>query len=120
MLSQSIRRLEKIQSHTNFSDTPVPCDDLLRALWHHSKEIHYVAHFREPLDVEVGDIGYIIGDPPQFIRLDNIYDQIHPGKAFPDLGIQKFHFDPPDRWTTEEVQGVVRYVSDLIVFERFI
>lgn len=79
-----------------------------------------MAHFREPLDVEVGDIGYIIGDPPQFIRLDNIYDQIHPGKAFPDLGIQKFHFDPPDRWTTEEVQGVVRYVSDLIIFERFI
>jgi len=59
MLSQCIRRLEKIQSQTNIENGPAPREDLLRALWHRSRELHYAAHFREPLDIEIGDIGYI-------------------------------------------------------------
>lgn len=115
MLSQSIRRLEDIQSRPNANDTLAPRDDVLRALWHRSRELHYVAHFCEPLDVDIGDIGYITGDPPQFTRLDNVTDKIMSEEIYPDQGIQKSRFTPLDRWTTEEVNGIVRWVfrSDL-------
>lgn len=110
MLSQCIRQLGEIQLRTAFDGTQLARDDLLRALWHRSRELHYVAHFREPLDVDIGDIGYITGDPPQFTRLDNVSDEIQSGKLFPDTGIRKSRFTPRDRWTTREVEGVVRCV----------
>ncbi|KIM76228.1 hypothetical protein PILCRDRAFT_653568 [Piloderma croceum F 1598] len=106
MLSQSIRRLEKIQSCTTFDGTQVGHDDLLRALWHRSRELHYVAHFREPLDVDIGDIGYIIGDPPQLIQLANVSNEIQSWKSVSGKGIQRSRFTPRDRWTTQEVKGV--------------
>jgi hypothetical protein len=110
MLSQSIRRLEEIQSCTTFDGTQVGHDDLLRALWHRSQELHYVAHFCEPLDVDIGDIGYITGDPPQFTQLANVSNEIQSGKSVSGMGIQRSRFTPRDRWTTQEVQGVVRCV----------
>jgi len=110
MLSQSIRRLEKIQSCTTSRGTQVGHDELLRALWHRSRELHYVAHFREPLDVDTGDIGYITGDPPQFTRLANVSNEIQSGKSVPGRGIQRSRFTPRNRWTTRKIKGVVRWM----------
>lgn len=101
MLSQYIKQLEIVQSRTSSGDTPVPHGDLLLALWHRSRELHYDAHFSEPLDMDAGDIGYIIHDPLQFVRLDNMYEQIHSGRESLDLGVQHLRFTPPDKWNTK-------------------
>lgn len=108
MLSQSLRRLENLQTRANMDNTPASSDVLLRALWHHSRELHYVASFRDPLDVDVGDIGYVTGNPPQFVRLDNVFDEISDGNI-KNSTIPTSRSYPRDRWTTEEVQGIVRH-----------
>jgi len=87
----------------------VPRDEVLRALWHCSRELHYVAHFREPLDIDAGHIGYITGNPSQFGRLDNVYDDIRSEEIFPDRGIRPWRYTPRDRWTKAEVQGIIRH-----------
>ena len=112
MLSQSLWKLENIQSTKKFNNAPANPDDVLRALWHRSRELHYVAHFREPLDVDIGDIGYITGNPPQFTCLDNVYEKISDGHLLPRR-IQRSRFTPQGRWNTEEVQGIVRCVSEV-------
>lgn len=114
LLSQSHRQLVKLRATEKASTSP---DDLLlRSLWHRSRELHYVGHFREPLDVDVGDIGYIIGIPPQFVRLKNVCDRLSDG-TFQHLKTKAktSRFIPRDRWTTEVVQGVVRHVFDVIL-----
>ena len=116
MLSQSLRKLEIIQSNNILSRTPAQPGDLLRALWDRSRELHYVAHFREPLTLDVGDIGYISGSPPKFTCLDNVYDRISDRELLPRR-IENFRFSPQGRWKTEEVQGVVRYVSEATYIE---
>jgi len=117
MLSQSLKRFEDLQTRGNVDSSPATSDGLSRVLWHHSRELHYVAHFREPLDMDVGDIGYIIGDPPQFIRLDNVFDKIS------DRNMQNSRIEispswPPDRWIMEEVQGIQRYAFEVVLFNR--
>lgn len=113
MLSQSLRRLENHQTRTTVGNA-LTSSDGLQALWHRSRELHYVAHFREPLDVNVGDIGYITGNPLRFIRLDNVYDEISDGYIHNSKSSQSW---PLDRWTTEEVQGIRRYVLKIVLFK---
>jgi hypothetical protein len=115
MLSQSLKRFENLQARGNEDSSSATSDSLSRVLWHHSRELHYVAHFREPLDMDVGDIGYIIGDPPRFIRLDNVFNKIS------DRNMQHSRIEippswPPDRWITEEVQGIQRYAFEVVFF----
>jgi hypothetical protein len=57
-----------------------PTDPLLRVLWHPSPELHYVTHFCEPLDVKVGDIGYVTRFPSlHFVHLANVYHKLADG-----------------------------------------
>jgi hypothetical protein len=97
--------MENTPGHLNRGDVP------RAALLHRSSELHYTAHFRDPLDIDIGDIGYITGDPPQFVWLDNVSSKMSPMGAFRDHGVQKSRFAHRDRWTTEVVQGIVRFVS---------
>lgn len=115
MLAQALRRLEE-RKRLEFPTTN-PDGFLLHALSHRSRELQYVAHFREPIVVDAGDIGYVTGNPPQFIRLCNVSDEISDGK-FPDPGIQKVRFSPPGRWSTQEVQGIVRWFPDTCTIYR--
>ncbi|KAJ6578776.1 hypothetical protein DFH09DRAFT_1077699 [Mycena vulgaris] len=39
----------------------IKSNKVLRAFWRRSRELHYVAHFQEPLRIDVGDIGYVSG-----------------------------------------------------------
>lgn len=117
MLNRSLRQLESIQLSGGTDGTSAPASDLLRALWNHARrELHYVSHFREPLEVDVGDIGFITGDPPKFTRVENVADKIC-DKKFPDSGVKKFRFNPKGRWTTEEVQGITRSVFHVRPFD---
>ncbi|KAJ7092472.1 hypothetical protein B0H15DRAFT_175232 [Mycena belliarum] len=75
-----------------------------------STKLHYTAHFREPLDVDVGDIGYITGDPPQFIRLANVRSRIGDKWTDEPRVIEPLRFLPADQWATTVVSGVIRYV----------
>lgn len=110
MLSQSLRHLQELQSQTNSNDTePSEANHLLRALWRrHSRELHYVAHYQEPLVVEVGDIGYVTGNPPQFICLENV-DYEFPGlMEIRSVAVKKSRFTPKGRWRSQEIDGVIR------------
>lgn len=111
MLSESRRRLMEIgvQSGRNIESQSLRRDDLLRAFWSRSRDLHYVAHYLEPLEVEIGDIGYISGRPPRFTRLDNIYPEIT-GRCIPRKRFLQHQRFPSGRWTWEDVQGVVRCV----------
>ncbi|KAF7373634.1 hypothetical protein MSAN_00573800 [Mycena sanguinolenta] len=67
VLSQALRELvARVHNPLTSSE---PDTQVLRVMWR--RELHYVAHFREPLDLDIGDIGYITGDPPRFVRLAN-------------------------------------------------
>jgi hypothetical protein len=74
-----------------------------------SKELHYVAHFQEPLELEAGDIGFITRNPDRFNKLDNAFDEI--GDVFPPHPVQEIRFTPKNRWETSVVDGVVRYAQ---------
>jgi hypothetical protein len=101
----------EVQSSADIESGSAPPDELLlRALWPRSRELHYVAHYSEPLGVKVGDIGYISWQPPQFTSLDNVYGEISDGHfAGLHVSIQPLRKLPRDRWFTEEVQGIIRY-----------
>jgi hypothetical protein len=116
MLSQLLERLE-LRTRTNVDNTLASSDALPGALWHRSRELHYVAHFREPLDVDVGDIGYITGNPPQFVCLNNVFGEISDG-YIQNSRIPTSRYSFSDRWTTETVQGIVRYVFEMMFFMR--
>jgi hypothetical protein len=83
-------------------------------MWRRFRELHYVAHFREPLDVDVGDVGYIMGSPPKFILLANVRDQLAGGWNFGDRKVEPLRFVPASGWTTTTVAGIVRYVYILL------
>ncbi|KAJ7756349.1 hypothetical protein B0H16DRAFT_1539642 [Mycena metata] len=106
VLSQALRELRAIvRSPRGPSDTQV-----LRAMWRRSNELHYVAHFREPLEIDVGDIGYVVGDPPRFVRLANVRPRITDGQwVFKPPMVQPFRCLPPDKWTRTTVQGIIRH-----------
>jgi hypothetical protein len=115
MLAECLRQFESRMNPNNTLASP----DLLHALlWGCSRELHYVAHFRDPLDldVDVGDIGYITGNPPKFTRLANISNEIC-DIDIPYSRVEPFRPTPADRWATEKVQGIVRCVSDVSLFE---
>jgi hypothetical protein len=120
MLFQSRRRLmdAEIQPVTNINGrSALPDELLLRALWPCSRELHYVAHYSKPLDVRVGDIGYISGNPPKFTGLDNVYEEISDGHVQSE-SVQPLRMLPVDRWSTEEVQGVVRCdIHDMVLID---
>jgi hypothetical protein len=97
------------------SEAPLPDERLLRALWPCSRELHYLAECSEPLDIEVGDIGYISGHPPQFTRLENVYEEISDGHVNLD-SLQPLRMLPAGRWSTEEVQGIIRCdIHDMVL-----
>ncbi|KAJ7153460.1 hypothetical protein C8R43DRAFT_1002045 [Mycena crocata] len=82
---------------------------VLHAMSRRSRELHYVAHFRDPLEIDVGDIGYIIGKPPRFIPIENVRSELADGWEFGPRKVQPFRFFPADRWTTTTVEGITRY-----------
>ncbi|KAJ6463557.1 hypothetical protein C8R45DRAFT_523021 [Mycena sanguinolenta] len=104
ILSQALRGLTA-RVH-NPSTPPGPDTQGLRLTWR--RELHYVAHFREPLDLDIGDIGYIMGDPPRFVRLANVHSQISDGHSEP-YRIEPFRFVPENGWTTTTVGGIIRH-----------
>lgn len=120
MLSQSLRRLEGVQDAT-VPDRPQQqlAPALLRALGPSLRDVHYVSHFQEPLDLNVGDVGYIKGNPPEFTRLDNTYAAIGDTSFIPKNAIQKFRLTPHNRWSTQEVGGIIRCARISCVFVRF-
>ncbi|KAJ7161062.1 hypothetical protein C8R46DRAFT_1106395 [Mycena filopes] len=102
VLSQAFHELQTLVRRN--PREPEPSDtQVLRA------NLHYAAHFREPLAIDVGDIGYIAGDPPQFVRLANVRTRITDGWAFEALRVQPFRCVPADKWTRTTVDGVVRH-----------
>jgi hypothetical protein len=109
MLTEARTRLERSELGTMpQGNSRQPDEKLLRALWPRSRELHYVAHFREPLDVKTGDIGYITGKPElRFVRLANVYREISDNHYFTD-GTIPLRREPVDRWTREVVEGAVR------------
>ncbi|KAJ7054698.1 hypothetical protein C8F01DRAFT_1162617 [Mycena amicta] len=95
---------------------PVEEQVLRRAMWHDrsgsgSRELHYVAHFKEPLVLDVGDIGYVTGDPPSFVALKNVRAEISDGfKDDSELPVPiPLRFEPKNRWRTETIGGVIRH-----------
>ncbi|KAJ7042967.1 hypothetical protein C8F04DRAFT_59053 [Mycena alexandri] len=105
VLSQALCELRaNVRSPGGPSDTQV-----LRAMWRNRSELHYVANFREPLEIDVGDIGYIVGEPPRFVRLANVRPRITDGWAFEPLIVQPLKCFPPDKWTQTTVQGIIRH-----------
>jgi hypothetical protein len=108
MLYQSRMRLnERIVRPSNNSST-LPDGLILRALGPHSRDLHYAIHYSKPLIVRAGDIGYISDNPQQFTSLDNVYEEISDGSALQSESVQPLQLLPPDRWSTENIQGVVR------------
>ncbi|KAJ7353123.1 hypothetical protein DFH08DRAFT_855983 [Mycena albidolilacea] len=105
VLSQALREL-----HASVHNPLAPPDEqVLRAMWRRFRELHYVAHFREPLDVDVGDVGYIMGSPPKFILLANVRDQLVGEWNFGDRKVEPLRFVPANGWTTTTVAGIVRH-----------
>ncbi|KAF7369797.1 hypothetical protein MVEN_00312200 [Mycena venus] len=103
VLSQVHRELQ-----ASLHDPLAPPDAQVRhALWRRARELHYVAHYREPLDIDIGDIGYITGD--KFIRLDNVQSQISDGWNHGPRKAQAFRFVPDNQWTTSTVAGIIRH-----------
>ncbi|KAJ7658478.1 hypothetical protein B0H17DRAFT_1145578 [Mycena rosella] len=105
VLAQALRDL-----HTTINiHNPLEASDaqVLRAMWRRSRELHYVANFREPLDIDVGDIGYIAGNPPKFVRLANVCSAIGDGWEHGPREIQPFRFFPVDKWDTTDVAGTI-------------
>lgn len=108
MLNQIQRHLQEMQSQPRLG-TSSEANRLLRALWRrHSRELHYVAHYREPLLIDVGDIGYVIGNPPKFICLDSVSDEILDDLKIQQSAVKRSRFIPKGRWTTKEINGVIR------------
>jgi hypothetical protein len=111
MLSQSLRRLEGIQKPMvpDKPQQPTPPTNLLGALWPSLRDVHYVAHFQEPLLMNAGDVGYIKGNPPQFTRLRNVYTLLTDAKHLPrNTAIKAVRFSPDARWATQVVDGIRR------------
>jgi hypothetical protein len=113
MLLESRERLVGFQSATPLQNISTHADNsLLRALWPRSRELHYVVHYREPLDLDVGDIGYITGSyPARFVRLANVYKEITDSHFTPQE-VEPFRCLPPDRWTRENINGIMRCVLE--------
>ncbi|KAF8192811.1 hypothetical protein K438DRAFT_1969932 [Mycena galopus ATCC 62051] len=105
VLSQALRELQG-RVHNPLT---APDSQVLHAMWRRFRELHYVAHFREPLDVDVGDIGYITGNPQKFICLANVHSRVGDGWDLGPKRIQPFHFVPANQWTTTTVAGIVRH-----------
>ncbi|KAJ6578790.1 hypothetical protein DFH09DRAFT_1148317 [Mycena vulgaris] len=111
VLAQALRDLRTII----YNPLEAPDAQVLRAMWRRSRELHYIAHFREPLYVDVGDIGYITGDPPQFIRLANVRPKITDvrwgGWNHGRPKVKPFRFLPRDKWKTsrDPVTGIIRH-----------
>lgn len=120
MLSQSLRRLEGVQDAT-VPEQPQQklVTALLHALGPSKRDVHYVSHFQEPLDINVGDVGYIKGSPPRFTRLDNTYAAIGDASFIPNNAIQKFRLTPRNRWSTQEVDGIIRCARIPCAFVSF-
>ncbi|KAJ7457034.1 hypothetical protein FB451DRAFT_601064 [Mycena latifolia] len=104
MLSQALRELRKAVQNP----LAPPDAQVLRAIWRGSRE-HYVAHFREPLRIDVGDIGYVSGNPPRFTRLANISEKITDGVCIGFPRIKPIRTAPYKRWRTVVVHGVTRH-----------
>ncbi|KAJ7699296.1 hypothetical protein B0H17DRAFT_1196382 [Mycena rosella] len=87
-----------------------PDTQVLQAMWRRWRELHYVAHFREPLRLDVGDIGYVSGNPPQFTRLANVRKKLMDG-VFPYVPprVKPLRAAPFKRWMSKVVNGVTRH-----------
>ncbi|KAJ7146205.1 hypothetical protein C8R44DRAFT_9413 [Mycena epipterygia] len=105
LLAQALRELRA----TVYNPLAPPDVQVLRAMWHRSRELHYVVHLKEPLDIDVGDIGYITNDPPRFVRLANVRSHIMGGWQDGPRETQPFRFIPADKWNTEVVAGITRH-----------
>ncbi|KAJ6492905.1 hypothetical protein C8R47DRAFT_425992 [Mycena vitilis] len=85
---------------------------VLQAMWHRgrSRELHYVAHFHEPLDIDIGDIGYITGNPPKFVQLKNVRSEIADkiGLSLPPKKVKPLRPIPRNKWFTTVVAGIHR------------
>lgn len=113
MLAQCLHDLASIQSHvqrTQNLSVPLGTDLLQATLVNNSRELHYAAHFRDPLPIEAGDIGYITGNPPAFHCVEHAFSEVGDGVLIRD-GIMEHRSTPLGRWETNEVGGVVRFVS---------
>ncbi|KAK6993107.1 hypothetical protein R3P38DRAFT_117999 [Favolaschia claudopus] len=111
VLAQAHRDLQtnvQVQRHGRPPGTPIDTQ-VLRAMWRRVRELHYVFHLRDPVDIDVGDIGYIAGTPPYFVRLANVRDRISDGWVHGARRVKPLRFVPKDQWTTSIVQGVVRH-----------
>jgi hypothetical protein len=106
--------LEDVAEDTGHGSPEPPQADILQALKAHQAELHFVAHFHDPLDIMAGDVGYITGTGPlRFVRLLNAYLAVSDGKMF-SAEIQLTRCHPKTRWTREMVEGeIVRYVTRL-------
>ncbi|KAJ6625981.1 hypothetical protein B0H10DRAFT_568119 [Mycena sp. CBHHK59/15] len=108
LLSQALEKFNEILLAPQYAVVP-------RDIWHRTREFHYVLHLREPLSVDIGDIGYITGDPPRFVRLANVHAElITDGWRYAPLKIEPLRFSPVDRWTTTVVEGVTRHAFRLL------
>ncbi|KAJ7630106.1 hypothetical protein DFH06DRAFT_1480186 [Mycena polygramma] len=100
--------------HASVHNPLAPADArVLQAMWHRgrSRELHYVAHFHEPLDIDIGDIGYITGDPPEFVQLVNVRSRIADKIALslPPKKIKPLRPIPRNKWFTTIVAGINRH-----------
>ncbi|KAK7055534.1 hypothetical protein R3P38DRAFT_2847666 [Favolaschia claudopus] len=109
VLDQAYRDLQaSIHCHPQ-SHSPSVNTQVLGAMWRRLHELHYVAHFREPLDVNIGDIGYITGNPPRFVRLKNMRSRVTDDWAPKSKKLRPLTLIPPKWWTTSTVDGIVRH-----------
>jgi hypothetical protein len=117
MFSQTLVRLSKadVPLSAGIDSGSAPPDELLlqTLVLPRSSELHYVAHFSEPLQIKIGDIGYISGQPPRFTKLENAYREITDrtitdGRHF-DESVWPLRKLPPRRWSTTQTRGITRY-----------
>ncbi|KAJ7153462.1 hypothetical protein C8R43DRAFT_446718 [Mycena crocata] len=106
-LSQALRELSMAVKNPLSSNAQG-----LPALWPRWPELHYAAHFREPLVLDAGDIGYISGHPPQFTKLANVSAEITRGLigGLPSsFRVKPLRCMPFKRWRTKVVNGITRH-----------
>lgn len=106
-LFEKVHQHLKEQYRMDLQSSDAPLLNVLSTLW---RELHYTVEFREPLDVNSGDIGYIPSDPSglQFVRLANVYEGISDGYPCASQ-IKKYSHTPGGRWKKKVVEGVTRY-----------
>ncbi|KAF7307883.1 Arabinanase/levansucrase/invertase superfamily protein [Mycena kentingensis (nom. inval.)] len=88
-------------------------EQVLHSMWRDrsgsgSRELHYVAHYKEPLVVDVGDVGYVTGMPPRFVWLASLKSELSDGWNAPPIPVPMRH-EPRDRWETTIVEGITRH-----------